>query len=116
MNKMNLEIVERLKNARIADNRHFKFPIYTGQAIMKAPIENLNLSVRANNCLKRSGVETVGDLVNSINGQDDLLKIRSLGANTAKEIMNQLFEYQYSVLDAPGKDKYIAKVVEMNKG
>lgn len=50
-------------------------------------IEVLNLSVRAYNCLKRAGINTVGQL----NGmsRDDLVKIRNMGPKQAEEVIQK---------------------------
>jgi DNA-directed RNA polymerase alpha subunit len=45
-----------------------------GEELMAAPIEDLELSVRSFNCLRRAGLFTVGELVSSIGGRDDLLR------------------------------------------
>lgn len=49
------------------------------------PIAELGLSVRAYNCLTRSGYETVGDIWNAT--ESDLLKVRNLGKRCADEIL-----------------------------
>ncbi len=53
---------------------------------MKESISTLNLSVRSFNCLMRSGILTLDDLVTI--EQSDLLKIKNLGAKSKKEIVN----------------------------
>ena len=54
-------------------------------------IEELELSVRASNCLSRHNIKVVGDLINMT--ERDLLKIRCLGAGTATEIISTLSKY-----------------------
>jgi len=107
-------IVKGLIDSRATSNKHFKFTVYVNQGIMREPLDNLNLSVRSSNCLKRAGMNTIGDLVNAIDDQDDLLKYRNLGNNSAKEIMNQLFKYQYDVLNPEAQERYIETVLAMN--
>lgn len=51
-------------------------------------IEDLDLSVRAYNCLKRSGMSSVGDLLAKTN--DEMLKMRNLGKKSYDEIMCKL--------------------------
>lgn len=58
--------------------------IYSGDM----PIENLELSVRAYNCLKRAGIDTVGDLL--LMTKEDLIKIRNLGKKPFEEILQRL--------------------------
>ena len=52
------------------------------------PIENLDLSVRAYNCLKRSGISSIGDLLAKTN--DEMLKMRNLGKKSYDEIIYKL--------------------------
>jgi hypothetical protein len=52
------------------------------------PIEELNLSVRAYNCLKREFIDTVGDLLKRT--EDDLLSIRNFGDKSLDELKIKL--------------------------
>lgn len=52
------------------------------------PIEELNLSVRAYNCLKRAQVNSVADLLDF--SQEDLLEIKNFGAKSAEEVIEAL--------------------------
>lgn len=81
---------------------------------MKTSIDELDLSPRASNCLKRAGLTTIGDLVNSIDKQDDLLKYRNLGENSASEIMRKLFFYHHDHLKEKQKATYHKKVAALN--
>ncbi len=57
-------------------------------AKLAMPIESLELTVRSNNCLDSNHIETVGQLVKMSEG--DLLKIRSLGKTSLREIRRKL--------------------------
>lgn len=57
---------------------------------LEIPIEELDLSVRSYNCLRRAGIRTIKEL--SKKTKDDLFKIRNMGKKTAKEIMWKLEE------------------------
>jgi DNA-directed RNA polymerase subunit alpha len=52
------------------------------------PIEGLNLSVRAYNCLKRAQINSVSDLLEY--SQEDLLEIKNFGAKSAEEVIEAL--------------------------
>lgn len=52
------------------------------------PIEGLNLSVRAYNCLKRAQINSVADLLDY--SQEDLLEIKNFGAKSAEEVIEAL--------------------------
>ena len=51
-------------------------------------IEELDLSVRSFNCLKRAGINTVEDLVNKT--EEDMMKVRNLGRKSLEEVLNKL--------------------------
>ena len=51
-------------------------------------IEELDLSVRSFNCLKRAGINTVEDLVNK--SEDEMMKVRDLGRKSLEEVMAKL--------------------------
>ncbi len=54
-------------------------------------IENLDLSCRSLNCLKRISVETIGDLLNL--SMEDLMRVRNMGRKSAKEICERLLAH-----------------------
>ena len=51
-------------------------------------IEELDLSVRSFNCLKRAGINTVEDLINK--SEDDMMKVRNLGRKSLEEVIQKL--------------------------
>ena len=51
-------------------------------------IEDLDLSVRSYNCLKRASVNTVGDLVEKT--EDEMMKVRNLGRKSLEEVIQKL--------------------------
>ena len=55
---------------------------------LEMTIEGLDLSVRAFNCLKRAGVNTVGDLVNK--SPEEMMKVRNLGKKSLEEVIAKL--------------------------
>lgn len=63
------------------------------------PIEELELPVRVYNCLKREGIDSVGDLV--ARTEHDLRDIRSLGARSVKEITQKLAERNLALREPP---------------
>jgi len=92
----------------------FHFPLYLTEQMRTADIEVLELGVRSYNCLKRAGYHTVGDLVERVHGSEDLRGIRNCGKKSVDEIMENLFCYQYNILDSSRKGEYLKKVIEMN--
>ena len=57
-------------------------------SVMDMTIEELDFSVRSFNCLKRAGINTVGDLVSKT--EDDMMKVRNLGRKSLEEVLNKL--------------------------
>ena len=55
---------------------------------LKASIDDMEFSVRAYNCLKRSGINTMQDLVNR--KESDMMKIRNLGKKSLKEVLDKV--------------------------
>lgn len=64
---------------------------------LETPIEDLDFSVRAYNCLKRAGVHTLQDLVNKTNS--DVMKIRNLGKKSLKEVLDKVKELNLTLKD-----------------
>ena len=57
-------------------------------SVMDMTIEELDFSVRSFNCLKRAGINTVGDLVGKT--EEDMMKVRNLGRKSLEEVLNKL--------------------------
>lgn len=58
--------------------------------VMEMTIEELDLSVRSYNCLKRAGINTVEELIQR--NEDDMMKVRNLGKKSLEEVVNKLGE------------------------
>ena len=65
------------------------------QRILNTTIEDLDLSVRSFNCLKRAGISVVGDLV--ARSEEDMMKVRNLGRKSLEEVKKKLEEYGLSL-------------------
>ena len=63
----------------------------TKEKILEMTIEELDLSVRSFNCLKRAGINTVEDLTNKT--EDDMMKVRNLGKKSLDEVINKLHSF-----------------------
>lgn len=57
---------------------------------LEKTIEDLDLSVRSYNCLKRAGIHTVGDLIEK--SENEMLKVRNLGQKSLDEVIRKLAE------------------------
>ena len=68
-------------------------------ADLALPIEDLDLTVRSYNCLKREGIHTVGELVGR--SEADLLDIRNFGAKSIDEVKVKLVDLGLALKDTP---------------
>ncbi len=59
--------------------------------LLEKPIEEMELSVRSYNCLKRAGIDTVGDLAKKTRAE--MLKVRNMGAKSMEEVIKKLEDY-----------------------
>ncbi len=76
-------------------------------ADLALPVEDLNLTVRSYNCLKREGIHTVGELVGR--SEQDLLDIRNFGSKSIDEVKQKLGELGLTLKDSsPGFDPLAA--------
>ncbi len=58
------------------------------EKVLEMTIEELDLSVRSYNCLKRAGINTVEDLTNKT--EEDMMKVRNLGRKSLEEVLQKL--------------------------
>lgn len=58
------------------------------EKVLETTIEELDLSVRSYNCLKRAGINTVQDLTNR--SENDMMKVRNLGRKSLEEVIAKL--------------------------
>ena len=63
--------------------------------VLVMTIEELELSVRSFNCLKRAGINTVQELTNRTT--DDMMKVRNLGRKSLEEVLAKLKELGLSL-------------------
>jgi DNA-directed RNA polymerase subunit alpha len=68
-------------------------------ADLALPIEDLDLTVRSYNCLKREGIHTVGELVGR--SEADLMDIRNFGSKSIDEVKAKLHSMGLSLKDSP---------------
>lgn len=73
-----------IENSEIDDADNFDEDVLRMRQLLKQPLTDQNLSVRALNCLKAANVETIGDLVKY--NKSDLLKFRNFGKKSLSEL------------------------------
>ena len=79
-----VDLSDEAKNAEIMVER----PEKEKEKVLEMTIEELDLSVRSFNCLKRAGIDTVEDLVSRT--EDEMIKVRNLGKKSLEEVIQKL--------------------------
>ncbi len=65
------------------------------EKILEMTIEELDLSVRSFNCLKRAGINTVEDLTKKT--EEEMMRVRNLGKKSLEEVINKLHSLGYDL-------------------
>jgi DNA-directed RNA polymerase subunit alpha len=60
------------------------------EKVLEMPIEELELSMRSFNCLKRAGINSVGELIQKT--EEEISKVRNMGKKSLEEVKNKLAE------------------------
>ena len=60
------------------------------EKVLEMSIDELELSVRSYNCLKRAGINTIGDLIQK--NEEEMMRVRNLGRKSLKEVVQKLHE------------------------
>jgi len=79
-----IELSERAQNTDIMVEKEDD----EKEKILETTIEELDLTVRSYNCLKRAGINTVEDLTNK--SPEEMMKVRNLGKKSLEEVTNKL--------------------------
>ena len=79
-----IELSDEAKNTEIMVEREEKIK----EKVLEMTIEELDMSVRSFNCLKRAGIDTVEDLTNRT--EEDMIKVRNLGKKSLEEVIQKL--------------------------
>ena len=82
--KLFIDMSDEAKNAEIL----FEREEVKKEKVLEMTIEELDLSVRSFNCLKRAGIDTVEDLINRT--EEDMIKVRNLGRKSLEEVIQKL--------------------------
>ncbi len=85
-----VDLTEQVDDVEIASDRQEE----DRMRILDTTIEELDLSVRSYNCLKRASINTVGELVRKT--EDEMMKVRNLGKKSLEEVEQKLEELGFS--------------------
>ena len=86
-----VELVESMKEVSVLQAREDE----KQHKVLEMTIEDLDLSVRSYNCLKRANINTVSDLTRK--SRDDMLKVRNLGLKSLEEVIKKLEDLGFSL-------------------
>jgi DNA-directed RNA polymerase subunit alpha len=79
-----VDLSDEAKNAEIMVEREETIK----EKVLEMTIEELDMSVRSFNCLKRAGIDTVEDLISRT--EDEMIRVRNLGKKSLEEVINKL--------------------------
>jgi len=82
--KLFIDLSEHAKHAEIMVEKEET----KKEKVLEMTVEELDLSVRSYNCLKRAGINTVEDLINRT--EEDMMKVRNLGRKSLEEVIQKL--------------------------
>ena len=91
-----------------------KISIPLSQRLCDKSIDDMDLSVRASNGLKRSGAMTVRELTDTIMSEKGLDTVRNLGKKSISEIKTKLLHLAYNDLNDQEKQRFWSKFIELN--
>ena len=92
-----LEVVASLSNIANVSGMMIEKQEDSKAKALETPIEDLDFSVRAYNCLKRANINTLQDLISKSNA--DVMKIRNLGKKSLKEVLDKIKELELTLKD-----------------
>ncbi len=79
-----VDLVEHMSEMNVLVSHEEESPV----KVMEISIEDMDLSVRSYNCLKRANINTIEDLAKK--SKEDMLKVRNLGLKSLEEVINKL--------------------------
>jgi DNA-directed RNA polymerase alpha subunit len=90
-----------------------KVRIPFGEKTLDSSVDEIDFSVRSSNCLKRTGMMQIRDVVEAIE-DERLLRVRNLGKTSYSEIQTKLLVLGYSKLSAIEKKQFFYDLLERN--
>ena len=78
-----------------------------------ADIDELALSVRSYNALRRANIITIGELIEQLN-EGELKTLRNLGVKSISEIKTKIMLYGFEQLSEKGKEEFFQYLIEKN--
>lgn len=94
-------------------SKSVKVSIPFGSKVLDSSVDEIDFSVRASNCLKRTGMMQIRDVVEAIE-DDRLLRVRNLGKTSYSEIQTKLLVLAYNKLSAVEKKQFFFDLLDRN--
>ena len=99
----NLAMAEAVVEVEPAEEAEEEEPVSEAAPYLDTKIEDLELTVRSNNCLMRANIKTVGDLVNKT--EDEIMNVRNLGRKSLDEVKEKLKSLGLSLRESDSSDR-----------
>lgn len=112
-------LIESQRNYGLVDTLHRVFGknihinVGFSQSVCNASIEDLALSVRSHNALRRANISTIGELIDKLN-EGNIKSIRNLGTKSYSEIQTKMMVYGFEQLSESDKKSFFEFLVENN--
>lgn len=90
-----------------------KVSIPFGEKTLDSSVDEIDFSVRSSNCLKRTGMMQIQDVVEAIE-DERLLRVRNLGKTSYSEIQTKLLVLGYSKLSSIEKKQFFFDLLDRN--
>lgn len=90
-----------------------KVSIPFGEKTLDSSVDEIDFSVRSSNCLKRTGMMQIRDVVEAIE-DERLLRVRNLGKTSYSEIQTKLLVLGYSKLSSIEKKQFFFELLDRN--
>ena len=97
-----------------AFGKNVKVNLVFSKKVCEESIDELMLSVRSSNALKRAGILTIGEVIDTIDA-GALNSLRNLGTKSRNEIQTKILVFGYDDLTEKEKAEFFEKLVEDNK-
>ena len=110
MNKFSEALTYVLANTNIK-RENLTFPLTYSKAFGETSVREMDLSERAKNSLGRGNIHTMNDLMQNF---DNIVRLRSCGKQTVKEIKNRFLQRWYETLDDEQKAAFWEEFIVAN--
>ena len=97
-----------------AFGKNVKVNLGFSKKVCEESIDELMLSVRSSNALKRAGILTIGEVIDTIDA-GALNSLRNLGTKSRNEIQTKILVFGFEDLTKKEKTEFFEKLVEDNK-